>query len=146
MSDWEQEVADHYQRMQRASEALRKEQDSLKRLAVHLSTKEEYSLQSVADLFGWQVAYLRKLRKRYGARQRQLGGNKSYVDFVAADRNQVEHQLRKLEGAEADKLACEEAFTETVRKLTTPCTTPSMSAVGEVVGLSRQRIVQILQG
>lgn len=141
MSDWTGKLVSCKNRYEAACTRLGHVDEEIRKLAVTLSKNNLYSLEAVAELFGWKVEYIRKLRAEQGAPTRTYG-QKEFVPFSDADLKRVEQlRAKKLKAVEQVN-ETRAAYVEYIRSVTAP--SPTLAQVGEVLGLSRQRVSQMI--
>jgi hypothetical protein len=93
-------------------------------------------IEEVSSLVGWSVAYLRKLR----GRDKDQKGIMSKTTYTP--KQVVSEALQRVDDCENELIKCRAEYIRFMRDVIEPA--PSMSDLATVVGVSRQRISQLL--
>lgn len=137
---WDTKLIELKEQLDVAESDLNAARDELRQHAVSLTNKN-YRMEDLAEALDWSVSYIRVLRKKAGAPQRQRWATppelipKDVYDEIKILRDEVRNSEREVD-------RCREAYVQFIRDVIVPA--PTMTDVAAVLGISRQRVAQLI--
>lgn len=140
-SDWKQDLTTRQAKIASAEAKVKACRTTLYDVVIQTTNDSGTTIDSIAEAAGWSVSYLRAMRGRSDkALPRTKTASANAVSLSAAGR--IDSARAALEKAEAQYAAARTGMIEAIEQITAP--TPTMSDVAEVLGISRQRVSQLL--
>lgn len=138
--EWADRLLEHRKAYDKASAAVEELQVLLRQRVVEFSDDPTIHLADLAVAVGWTVSYIRSLRGRYSVVDRTRMAE--YAPIPAAAKAEIRQIQDEIERAERRRSVIKGEYIEYIRTLTSPA--PSMREVADVLGLTHQRVSQLL--
>lgn len=137
---WDTKLIELKEQLDVAESDLNAGRDELRQYAVAL-TNQNYRMEDIAEALDWSVSYIRVLRKKAGAPQRQRWT--APPELIPKDVQDTVDMLRdEVRQCEREVDRCREAYVQFIRDVIVPA--PTMTDVAAVLGISRQRVAQLI--
>lgn len=141
LKDWEGTLLAHQSKVAAADAEVRRCRDALYAVVIEATNDSGTTIDSIAEAAGWSVSYLRAMRgKSADAVTRVKTPSAKPVSPSVAKR--ITSARSALEKAEEKYRSSRSSLIGQIQRVTTP--SPTMSDVAEVLGVSRQRVSQLL--
>jgi hypothetical protein len=139
--EWKKELKQKHAAILEADTRLKSHKDSFMELVVKATNDSDVRIDSVASATGWSVSYLRALRvKHVASMPRKKSTTAKPISSAAAA--QLKASRKSVEAAEKAYEESRTTMIQLIDSIVTPA--PTMSDVAEVLGVSRQRVSQLL--
>lgn len=141
MNDWKYELTQKQAELASAEGKVKECRAALYDVVITATNDSNTTIDSIANAAGWSVSYLRAMRGRSDvAVPRTKTASASPLSGRSA--KQIDSARAALEKAEVTHAKTRVALISMIEQITAP--TPTMADVAEVLGVSRQRVSQLL--
>ena len=141
MKDWKKDLVSKQGELVWAEAKVKACREALYEVVIDATNDSTTTIESIAQVAGWSVSYLRAMR---GRSESAVPRVKTAAASSISDRmaKRIDSARTSLTKAEAQHTVARASLIAMIEQITTP--TPTMSDVAEVLGISRQRVSQLL--
>ena len=144
MQDWEERLRKAQHDWMACAATIEQSQQKLRDYVVSLSDDPAITMDELAAATGWSVSYLRALRSRSSVKRRP-GGRPSEAargrGISATQKRKLDSLTKDVHRATAMRASRKQELVTEIRVVTN---SPTLKDVAEALGLSHQRVSQLL--